>query len=76
AEIEGNILRISGPNRWSMDLEHERANPLFESERDIERERVPGDPGTEDIGAHGPGARRRRLQHRPQVQPAGALPGG
>ena len=52
AEIEGNILRISGPNRWSMDLEHERANPLFESERDIERERVPGDPGTEDIGAY------------------------
>lgn len=39
-EIEGNVLRISGSNRWSMDLEHERSTPLFESERDITR-----DPG-------------------------------
>lgn len=38
AEIEGNILRISGGNRWSMDAEHERSSPLFESERDIERD--------------------------------------
>ncbi|GAA0620468.1 TonB-dependent receptor plug domain-containing protein [Brevundimonas kwangchunensis] len=51
-EIEGNILRIAGANRWSMDLEHENVTPLFESERDITRERVAGDPGTEDIGAY------------------------
>ncbi len=38
AEIEGNILRISGGNRWSMDAEYERSSPLFESERDIERD--------------------------------------
>ncbi|MBU3972360.1 MAG: TonB-dependent receptor plug domain-containing protein [Alphaproteobacteria bacterium] len=37
-EIESNILRISGPDRWSMDLEHERSSPLYESERDIERD--------------------------------------
>lgn len=40
-EIEGNVLRISGSNRWSMDAEYERATPLFESERDIVR-----DPGS------------------------------
>ena len=38
AEIEGNVLRISGSNRWSMDAEHERSTPLFESERDITRQ--------------------------------------
>ena len=37
-EIESNILRISGPDRWSMDLEHERSSPLYESERDIGRD--------------------------------------
>lgn len=36
-EIESNILRISGPDRWSMDLEHERSSPLYETERDIDR---------------------------------------
>lgn len=41
AEIEGNILRIAGATRWSMDAEYERSNPLYESERDIVR-----DPGT------------------------------
>lgn len=40
-EIEGNVLRISGANRWSMDAEFERSSPLFESERDITR-----DPGS------------------------------
>ena len=40
-EIEGNILRISGGSRWSMDAEYERSSPLFESERDIVR-----DPGS------------------------------
>ncbi|MDP1913887.1 TonB-dependent receptor plug domain-containing protein [Brevundimonas sp.] len=51
-ELESNILRISGPSRWSLDAEHERSSPLYESERDIVRERVEGDPGTEDIGAY------------------------
>ena len=51
-ELEGNILRISGPSRWSLDAEYERSSPLYESERDIVRERVAGDPGTEDIGAY------------------------
>ncbi|MDP3800822.1 TonB-dependent receptor plug domain-containing protein [Brevundimonas sp.] len=37
-EVEGNILRISGPGRWSMDAEYERSSPLFESERDIVRD--------------------------------------
>ena len=39
-EIEGNALRISGPIRWSVDAEYERSSPLFESERDIERDPV------------------------------------
>ena len=37
-EVEGNLLRISGPTRWSTDAEYERSSPLFESERDIERQ--------------------------------------
>lgn len=41
AEIEGNVLRIAGATRWSMDAEYERGTPLYESERDIVR-----DPGS------------------------------
>ena len=37
-EVEGNTLHISGPIRWSMDAEYERSSPLYESERDIERD--------------------------------------
>ena len=37
-EIKGNLLHISGPTRWSVDAEHERSSPLFESERDIVRD--------------------------------------
>jgi hypothetical protein len=37
-EFDANVLRISGPQRWSMELEYERATPLFESERDLVRE--------------------------------------
>ncbi len=37
-EIEGNTLHISGPTRWSVDAEYERSSPLYESERDIERD--------------------------------------
>lgn len=36
-EVEGNVLRISGSNRWSMDAEYEHSSPLYESERDINR---------------------------------------
>jgi len=47
-EIEGNILRIAGGSRWSMDAEHERSSPLFESERDIRRE-----PGSSPFDLNG-----------------------
>ena len=40
-EFDANLLRISGAQRWSMELEYERATPLFESERDLIR-----DPGS------------------------------
>ena len=37
-EIDANVLRISGADRWSLELEHERTTPLFESERDLIRD--------------------------------------
>jgi len=40
-EVGGNVLRISAGERMSLDVEYERATPLFESERDIVR-----DPGS------------------------------
>lgn len=40
-EIESDILRIDGNNRWSIDLEYERDTALYETERDITR-----DPGS------------------------------
>jgi len=46
--IEGNILRISGPSRWSLDAEYERSSPLYESERDIVR-----DPGSSPYDLRG-----------------------
>ena len=39
--LDANLLRISGGERWSMELEYDRATPLFESERDLVR-----DPGS------------------------------
>jgi len=36
-DIEGTLFSIAGGSRWSLDVEHERSSPLFESERDIER---------------------------------------
>lgn len=48
AEVKGNFLSISGPSRWSMDAEHERSSPLFESERNIVR--VPGSTPYDLIG--------------------------
>lgn len=47
-ELDTNLLRISGGRRWSLDLEHERATPLFESERDLSRE--PGSTPFDLIG--------------------------
>jgi hypothetical protein len=40
-ELDANVLRIAGAQRWSMELEHENSTPLFESERDLIR-----DPGS------------------------------
>lgn len=40
-EIESDVVRIQGDNRWSFDVEYERDSPLYESERDIVR-----DPGS------------------------------
>lgn len=37
-ELDANLLRISGSERWSMELGYERGTPLFESERDLIRE--------------------------------------
>ena len=36
-DLESNVLRIEGKQRWTMDLEYERDTPLFESERNIRR---------------------------------------
>ncbi len=41
-EAEADLLRISGANRWSMELEYSRSTPLYESERNIRR-----DPGSQ-----------------------------
>lgn len=37
-DMEGSLFSIAGGSRWSLDVEHERSSPLFESERDIIRE--------------------------------------
>jgi hypothetical protein len=42
-DLESNILRISGKQRWTLDLEYERDTPLFETERNITRAGVPYD---------------------------------
>lgn len=47
-EIESDILRISGDNRWSFDIEYERDSPLYETERDIVRD--PGSSPFDRIG--------------------------
>lgn len=41
-DLESNILRISGKQRWTLDLEYER-DTLFETERNITRDGVPYD---------------------------------
>ncbi|MFO0531863.1 TonB-dependent receptor [Brevundimonas sp.] len=47
-ELDSDILRISGENRWSLDIEYERDSPLYETERDIARE--PGRTPFDRIG--------------------------
>ncbi|NJC39759.1 hypothetical protein GGQ87_000017 [Brevundimonas alba] len=47
-ELDANILRIAGAQRWSMELEYGRATPLFESERDINRETTTTPPDLVD----------------------------
>nr|WP_313427585.1 TonB-dependent receptor [Brevundimonas diminuta] len=42
-DLESNILRISGKQRWTLDLEYERDTPLFETERNITRDGTPYD---------------------------------
>jgi hypothetical protein len=48
-EIEGNVLRIAGATRWSVDAEYERSTPLYETERDIERDPAAGEFGDPDL---------------------------
>ncbi len=36
-EVETNIVRIGGTQRWTLDLEYLADSPLYETERDIER---------------------------------------
>jgi hypothetical protein len=48
-EIEGNVLNIAGPTRWSMDAEYERSTPLYESERDIDRDPAAGEFGDPEL---------------------------
>ncbi|MNV11353.1 hypothetical protein D3C71_1019160 [compost metagenome] len=37
-DLESNVLRIAGKQRWTVDLEYENDTPLFETERDIVRD--------------------------------------
>ncbi|MGA0543912.1 TonB-dependent receptor [Brevundimonas sp. VNH65] len=48
SEIDGNFFRIQGADRWNLDLEYERADALFESDRDIVR-----DPGSQPFDLTG-----------------------
>ncbi|URI15757.1 TonB-dependent receptor domain-containing protein [Brevundimonas albigilva] len=36
-QSENNILRIEGSDRWSLDINGQTSNPLYETERDIDR---------------------------------------
>ncbi|MBD7940737.1 TonB-dependent receptor [Brevundimonas guildfordensis] len=42
-DLESNVLRIAGKQRWTLDLEYERDTPLFETERNIVRDGTPFD---------------------------------
>lgn len=53
-ELETNVVRIGGVQRWTMDLEYQADSPLYETERDIRRELPPGVVGAspEDLLAY------------------------
>ncbi|MHC3126418.1 TonB-dependent receptor [Brevundimonas sp. GN22] len=38
SELETNIVRIGGTQRWTLDLEYQADSPLYETERDIVRQ--------------------------------------
>ena len=61
SDLESNILRIAGKQRTTLDLEYENDTPLFETERDIQRE--DGDPT----------AHRTLLAKQEQTSVAGSL---
>lgn len=61
SDLESNILRIAGKQRTTLDLEYENDTPLFETERDIQRE--DGDPS----------AYRTLLAKQEQASVAGSL---
>ncbi|MGZ9113859.1 MAG: TonB-dependent receptor plug domain-containing protein, partial [Brevundimonas sp.] len=65
-EIEGNVLRIAGATRWSMDAEYERSTPLYESERDIRR-----DPGATPYDLIG---NISGIPYRAEIDPVTGLP--
>ncbi|MNX54760.1 hypothetical protein D3C86_855030 [compost metagenome] len=43
SDLESNVLRIAGKQRWTLDFEYENDTPLFETERDIRRDGTPYD---------------------------------
>ncbi|MGZ9114778.1 MAG: TonB-dependent receptor, partial [Brevundimonas sp.] len=65
-EIEGNVLRIAGATRWSMDAEYERSTPLYETERDIRR-----DPGSTPYDLIG---NISGIPYRAEIDPVTGLP--
>ncbi|WP_024353132.1 TonB-dependent receptor [Brevundimonas naejangsanensis] len=42
-QIDNNVLRIAGKQRWTLDLGYQNDSPLFETERNIRRDGVPYD---------------------------------
>ena len=44
SQIDNNILRIAGKQRWTMDLKYQHDSPLFETERNIDRSTAGGLP--------------------------------
>ncbi|MBN9480219.1 MAG: hypothetical protein J0I52_08280 [Bordetella sp.] len=42
-QIDNNVLRIDGKQRWTLDLKYQRDTPLFETERNIVRDGLPYD---------------------------------
>lgn len=71
-ELESTLFNIAGGNRYSVDAEYTRSSPLFESERDIERDPddLPaplfGDPADQ-------GAYRTLLSQSEQLEARGSI---